>query len=64
MTRRDFELIAKVIRNQRRLHLDMCEPVGAMAVDELAGEMATHLGNEHPRFDRERFLTACGRVTA
>ena len=53
MTRKDFELIAKAIRDQRD------QPVPD-PLDALAYRLASALFNTNPRFDRERFLKACG----
>lgn len=55
MTRKDYILIAKVFENFPRLDY------GAESViEELAEEIAISLQAENPRFDRLRFLVACG----
>ena len=46
MTRRDFELIAGVLRETN-------------ATPEQAQAFASALAATNPRFDRERFLSAC-----
>lgn len=58
MTRKDFELIAKVFA-----YLD--EEFNNGGSDEVslalvAGELACALSTTNPAFDRERFLAACG----
>lgn len=52
MSRKDYELIARIIDEL---------PTGD-EVDRLiiAKEFAWALAHENPRFDRERFLKACG----
>jgi hypothetical protein len=49
MTRKDYELIAKVIANAKFNDVDL-----------LAKELAKALELENPRFDAVRFLSACG----
>ncbi len=57
MTRRDFELIARVFQRQLEHEAD---PGGIDALKEAARDMANDLGRVHPKFDHDRFLTACG----
>lgn len=66
MTRKDYELIAGVIKSQR---FDGAEGDGLEAVRigegnsrvyYLAHAMADALANTNPQFDRVRFITACG----
>jgi len=49
MTRKDYELIARVIDRAKFNN-----------IDQLARDLATELEKENPRFDRARFLSACG----
>ena len=51
MTKKDFILIAKVLKEARDKNI----PAGEIAV-----LFVGVLGATCPRFDRERFLTACG----
>jgi hypothetical protein len=53
MTRKDYELIAKVLFNSGDL---MDEVSMAFLIDNFAKELVA----ENPRFDRNRFATACG----
>lgn len=54
MQKRHFELIAGVLRNYRAGNcIDF-------AIDEIAERFADQLQKENPRFDRPRFLDACG----
>jgi hypothetical protein len=54
MTRKDFELIARVIKAQRAPHND------SATLDELTREFAYALEETNPRFDSFLFLRACG----
>jgi len=53
MTRKDYVLLADVIKN-----LD--EVIDEYALEVLADNMADALESDNPRFDRHRFLIACG----
>jgi hypothetical protein len=56
MTRKDYVMIAEVInRNTGSLTESAFIDFARMAED-----LATELQNDNPRFDRDRFLTACG----
>ena len=63
MTRKDYELIAEAIKDVGLFyHLDG-EPMRSDAevvLYSVAMELARELRAENPRFDRQRFLTACG----
>ena len=53
MTRKDYVVIAEVIKN-----LDEC--IDSYGLEVLADNMADALESDNPRFDRARFLAACG----
>ena len=55
MTRKDYQLIAKVFNDFSKV-IDLNDTVGA----EIALCLADDLQADNPRFDREMFLTACG----
>ena len=57
MTRKDFKLIARVIAANENKSLTDLE---SATLTMLAEDMAQALGDENARFDRARFLTACG----
>lgn len=63
MTRKDFELIANAIRNEREQwkgnHPDDLRTM-TETLDNLAQSLGRKLMDANPRFDRERFLQACG----
>ena len=56
MTRKDYELIARSIRVDREL-LDIN---GKGTADYIAAGLAEQFAAMNPRFDRGRFLDACG----
>lgn len=58
MTRKDYVLIAKSIKQTRDMFADGSP--STKAIDIAAMELATVLKSENQRFDRQRFLTACG----
>lgn len=63
MTRKDYVAIAAAIHN-RALAFDVGAHIdGEAAVYMVARDLADVLANDNPRFDRARFLKACG-VTA
>lgn len=59
MTRKDYELIARVISS---IYKDFdCSPSeDTVSLSVIAEELADSLQGENPRFNRELFLTACG----
>lgn len=59
MTKKDFVLIATAI-NAQRYALGMDNKQSRAALDELSRVLASRLKETNPRFDAERFLTACG----
>ena len=61
MTRKDYRLIAKAIAEAKDMEI-ACknERKGVPAVKSTARTIASYLACDNPRFDRERFLTACG----
>jgi hypothetical protein len=59
MTRKDFELIAAVLKAKSPWIKD-CRPPYREIVGELAKDFATMCAAQNPRFDRTRFLKACG----
>jgi hypothetical protein len=64
VSKKDFELIARVLRDERARYAQYrtTERFEAQiaAVDGVARAMAEDLAHTNPRFDRERFLATCG----
>lgn len=60
MTRKDFEAIARILNAEANQPMYVDLPDCREAVRDVAVQMAAYFNVENPRFDRERFLTACG----
>jgi hypothetical protein len=58
MTKKDYELIAGSIKFSRTSGILTTEADEAMQI--LADDLSIQLANENPRFDRDKFLKACG----
>jgi len=58
MTKRHFESIAAIIAYEHRLARGAARPEGL--TENIAHKLADYFANENPRFDRQRFLVACG----
>jgi len=56
MTRKHFQMIADILSNFNVDNLVNQSEVTAMIAETYARELKQH----NPRFDKERFLTACG----
>jgi hypothetical protein len=57
MTKRDYELIAEVVKDLRNLSL---VPDFEVNPQVIAQTFADRLAKTNPRFDRAKFLRACG----
>ena len=64
MTRKDFQLIADAVRQLRTFEAhdaELSEDVAhAVRWSSVADALASALATTNPRFDRDRFLGACG----
>lgn len=65
MTKKDYELIAGALwRSDRALQLKDKDKVKRAARTEMmrliATDLCATLANDNPKFDRSRFLKACG----
>jgi hypothetical protein len=58
VTRKDFELLARFFNYEREISVD--DKRREQIVSGLARLLASELAKTNTRFDRERFLTACG----
>jgi hypothetical protein len=59
MTKKDYELIAKVLDGSAQSHA-LNPFTGKSLFVELVEDFATALQNENPRFNRDIFFMACG----
>ena len=60
MTRKDYQLIASILKEDRVLFFDGLHTPGQAAHALHCTAFADRLQSENPRFDRARFLRACG----
>lgn len=61
MTKKDFELIAEAIKEWDFEHSPFAkEPCTSNPTECLAESLAVKLEDTNERFDKQRFLTACG----
>ena len=60
MTKKDFELIARVLGTEHALRDVEDNKKGKAAVESVAREFAHRLSSTNDRFDAGRFLRACG----
>lgn len=61
MTRKDYELIADSLFQERvALNTAPHKEVRLITISNVANTLAAKLYRDNPRFDRKRFLKACG----
>lgn len=60
MTRKDFEAIAWTFNYEREIAEGFGERVTLSAIDMMACSLANTFEQSNERFDRARFLAACG----
>lgn len=56
MSKKDFEAIAAIIAEIRNDYPQQ----GDIIPDAVSARLADHFATVNPRFDRQKFLTACG----
>ena len=61
MTKKDYELVAEAVRQTGLQFVDDEDEVSYTEVlEEIATRLANSFRSENERFDREKFMTACG----
>lgn len=62
MTRIDFNAIAQAIKDGQWVNCDTVEQVRVMraSLGKVARQIADYAATRNPRFNREKFLAACG----
>ena len=61
MTRKDYELIARVVKRERdSWNENNANPIAIDTCHRFGEGLAYELENDNPRFDRAKFLKACG----
>ncbi len=66
MTKKDYELIADVISKRKETEEILARgkgDYGVQAIADLCLDMAHALQNENPRFNFQKFVSACGFPT-
>lgn len=59
MSRRDYEMLARVIRDAIHFHESWSDDKGGFAIRRLTGHLADALAAANENFDKERFMAAC-----
>lgn len=59
-TRKHYKAIAEIIKKRLNLNQGTRHTPRFLYADEVADDLADYFAGDNPRFDRERFLTACG----
>lgn len=60
MTRKDYELIAHAFARELQFYGEVITPQEKSIVRGVAQRLADKLLQDNPRFDRVKFLRACG----
>jgi hypothetical protein len=60
MTRKDYVMIAGIIKDANYTASKFNDTRGAGMLTHIAIELSDELAKDNPRFDRVRFLDACG----
>lgn len=61
LTRKDFKAVAEIIAQRKPSFTTSREDIGKMtACRYLAIDLADYFAAQNPRFDRSRFMQACG----
>lgn len=56
MTKKHYEAMATIIKEA----YDKCPTQNTTRYDDIVYPLADYFATDNPKFDRERFLTACG----
>ena len=59
MTKKDYELIAKAIRDTKNTYSKGAKIDAYYCLDDVARAISIRLENENPRFDSVKFYRAC-----
>lgn len=60
MTKKDYELIAGVIMSHLPESIDAATGVERAKMTEFAEDLSGELHKSNPKFNKDKFLTACG----
>ena len=60
LTKKDFKAVAGIIEKRKKLNRGTGRTPDFLYADDLAGDLADYFAIQNPRFDRSRFMKACG----
>lgn len=60
MTKKDYEAIARILATNSPQDADPKKSIRALVVSSIAQQFCGVFAADNPRFDRARFLKACG----
>lgn len=58
MTRKDYRAIADILKNERSTFEEGDDGYALLII--LANQISHYMAQDNPRFNRSKFLTACG----
>ncbi len=60
-TRKDYKVIAKIIKGQKEFaDVFVAKQLVIQRISDIADGLADYFAEDNPRFNREKFLVACG----
>lgn len=59
-TRQHYKAIAEIIDKRTKLNQGTKRTAKFLYADDLAGDLADYFYNDNPRFNRDKFMVACG----
>ena len=59
LTRKDFKAVAEIIETERDVW-ECKNSTARSALAQIARDLADYFATQNPRFDRQKFLNACG----
>lgn len=62
LTKKHFKAVAEVIKSQIMQYYIQERHACANGVESIAYHLADYFATQNPRFDRERFMKACGLI--
>lgn len=60
LTRKDFKAVAEIIKENTHERLSIGGKAVWLSKQHTCRDLANYFTTQNPRFDRERFMTACG----
>ena len=60
LSRKDYRAIAEIVKRQAKAYRNDNAPGHALGTEAVVKPFADYFGQDNSRFDRARFLAACG----